>query len=58
MEVLVDGVWYAVSKDAVILRKGLPPELLPFAAHVCARKHWTSGVPTPVIECVVYNGGV
>jgi hypothetical protein len=58
MDVLVDGVWYPVPEDAIKLRHGIPSELLQFPAHVCARQHYDSGKPTPVIECVVYNGAI
>jgi hypothetical protein len=56
MEVLIDHVWYPVPKDALKLRNDIPPELLPFAAHVCARRFYRNGELKPVIECVVYNG--
>jgi len=51
--VLVDGAWCPVPEDAIKLRHDIPSELLQFPAHVCARQHYDSGKPTPVIECVV-----
>lgn len=56
MEVLIDRVWYPVPKNALQLRTDIPPELLEYPAHVCARKTYSEGALMPTIECVVFNG--
>jgi hypothetical protein len=58
MEVLIDGSWYPVPKDAVKLRENIPIQLLTYPAHVCARRYYLSGRLAPLIECVIYNGAI
>lgn len=58
MEVLIDGQWFAVPEKVLQTRINIPPELLVYPAHVCARPTWVDGAYVPMIECVVFNGAI